>query len=302
MNHELRFGVGSLPNVPWDEMLKRYLYFEELGFDIAGTGDHFVNTANPRDPFFELWTLTSAWSAKTTSIRIGTWVTQIPFRNPALLARQALTVDHISNGRLELGLGTGVTFDPSCEMMGIPNWSPRERVARFREYVEIVDRLLSNEVTTYEGRYYQIKEAVMNPRPVQKPRPQILVAALGPVMIKLAARYADTWNTFSWCSTFEERLEEIRQRNEFVNKYCREIGRDPQSLRRSYLMFDPEARMRDGLISYYESEDVFRDAVRGFVDVGITEFLLYYPFREEQLSMFEKIAREVIPELKEKYS
>ena len=302
MNNELRFGVVLLPNVPWDELLKRYLYFEELGFEIAGTGDHFVDGTNPRGPVFELWTLTSAWSAKTTNIRIGTWVTQIPFRNPALLARQALTVDHISNGRLELGLGTGYPFDPSCEMMGIPNWSPRERVARFREYVEIMDRLLTNEVTTYEGQYYKIKEAVMNPRPVQKPRPPILIAALGPAMTKLAARYADIWNTFSWCSTFEERLEEIRQRNELVNEYCREIGRDRQSLRRSYLMFDPEARRRHGLISYYESEGVFRETVLGFVDVGITEFLLYYPFSEEQLPVFEKIAREVIPELKEKYN
>lgn len=142
MNHELRFGAVFLPNASWDELVRRIQYIEELGFDIPGTGDNFVDWAHPRSPFFELWILTSAWSAKTTSIRIGTWITQIPFRNPALLARQALTVDHISNGRLELGLGTGVTTNSSYEMMGIPNWSPRERVARFREYVEVVDQLL----------------------------------------------------------------------------------------------------------------------------------------------------------------
>ena len=300
MNHELRFGVVLLPNVPWEELMRRFLYLEELSLDIAGTGDHFVNFTKPSDPWFELWTLTSAWAAKTNRIRIGMWVTAFPFRNPAFLARQALTVDHISNGRLELGLGTGVTYDLSYEMTGIPNWSPRERVTRFREYIEIVDQLLANEVTNYEGQYYRIKEAVMNPRPVQKPRPPITIAALGTRMLKLAARYADTWNTLSMLTNFEERLEEIRRRNDLIDKYCGEIGRDPESLRRSYLIYDPEVRV--GGLFYYESEDAFRETVIPYIDMGITELLLYYPIREEQLPVFEKIAREVIPELKEKYN
>ncbi|MGD0027668.1 MAG: LLM class flavin-dependent oxidoreductase [Candidatus Bathyarchaeia archaeon] len=302
LNHKLRFGIGLLPNASWKEIVKRFRYFEELGFDIAGTGDHFVDAARPNDPWFELWTLLAAISMETTRIRVGSYVTQIPFRNPALLARQALTVDHISNGRLELGLGTGVLIDPACEIMGLPNWSKEERVARFKEYVEIVDQLLSNEVTTYEGRYYEIKKAVMNPRPIQKPRPPITIAALGSIMLKYAARYADTWNSFSMGNTFEEQLEETRKRVHLVDKYCSNIGRAPSSLRRSYLMMDWGARTRGGLISYYESEKVFVDMVQRLVDVGITEFLLYYPFREEQQPVFEKIAREVIPELKERYN
>lgn len=301
LNHELRFFTGPLPNVPWKELIKRFKYVEALGFDVTGVGDHFVNWTNPNDPWFELWTIMAAIAVETTKIRLETLVTQIPFRNPALLARQALTVDHISNGRLELGLGTGFRTDPACEMMGIPNWSNEERVERFKEYIEIVDQLLSNEVTTYNGCYYKVKEAVMKPRPIQKPRPPITIAAWGPIMMKYATRYADTWNSTSSANTFEEQLDETRRRNQLVDKYCSDIGRNPSSLRRSYLMFDAEARKSSGLINYYDSEKVFVEMVKKLIDVGITEFGLYYPYLEEQIPMFEKIAREVIPELKEKY-
>ena len=191
-------------------------------------------------------------AVETTRIRLGSYVTQIPFRNPALLARQALAVDHISNGRLELGLGTGILTDPACEIMGIPNWSNKERVARFKEYVEIVDQLLSNEVTTYKGRYYEIREALMNPRPIQKPRPPITIAAMGSILLQYAARYADTWTSFRRGNNFEEPLDEPRRRNQLVDKYCTDIGRPPSSLRRSYLMYDEEARTRGGLINYYD--------------------------------------------------
>ena len=296
--HELRFGVVFQPNVPWEEIVRRFLYLEKLDIDIAGTVDHFVSFRNPSIPWLELWTLTSAWAARTNRIRVGMWVTAFLFRNPAFLARQALTVDHISNGRLEVGLGTGITDDPSYEMTGIPNWSPRERVARFREYVEIVDQLLRNEVTTYDGRYYKINGAVMNPRPIQKPRPPITIAAHRPRMLKLATRHADTWNTLGKA----EDLDEIRHRNQLVDKYCRDIGRDSRSLRRSFWFYYPEVRKRGGFYVYYESEDSFRETVRPYIELGMSEILLSYPTREEHLPMFEKIACEVIPDLKEKYS
>jgi len=298
LSHELRFGVFLLPTNPWDELIKQLTHIEELNFDIAGSGDTFVSFFNSNEPCFELWALTSAWAAKTNRIRLGMWVTAFPFRNPAFLAKQALTVDHISNGRLELGLGAGVRSDKSYEMTGITNWSPRGRVARFHEYVEIVSQLLSNEVTNYDGRYYKIKEAIMSPRPVQKPRPPITIAAHSPRMLKLAARHADTWNTLGSA----ESLEEVRNRNDLVDKYCREIGRDPRTLRRSYCFYSHDVIVQRGLFDYYESEDAFREMVRPFIDLGIREVLIDYPCREEQLPTFEKIAREVIPELKAEYN
>jgi alkanesulfonate monooxygenase SsuD/methylene tetrahydromethanopterin reductase-like flavin-dependent oxidoreductase (luciferase family) len=226
------------------------------------------------------------------------WVTAFPFRNTAFLAKQALTVDHISRGRLELGLGAGVRSDKSYEMTGIPNWGPRGRVARFREYVEIVDQLLSNEVTDYDGRYYKIKGAIMSPRPIQEPRPPITIAAHRPRMLKLAARYADIWNTIGP----PESVEEIRHQNELVDEHCREIGRDPRTIRRSYGPINYDVARARGLLDYYESEDAFKEMVRPYIDMGMTEVLVNYPFRDEQLPMFEKIAKEVIPELKAEYN
>ena len=298
MNHRLRFQALILPNLPWTELLGRFKRVEELGFDLAVTGDHFVDWSNPPSPWFELWTLLAAVSESTSRIRIAPCVAQIPLRNPAMFARQALTVDHISNGRLEVGLGLGLPMDPSYEMMGIPNWSNKERAARFKEYVEIVDQLLSSEITTYKGQYYEVNGAVMNPRPLQEPRPPITIAALGPVMLKHAAQYADTWNTMSFADDFEQQLEETGTRIARVTEHCSAIGRDPDSLRFSYNMFDASARSSGGRIKYYESPEVFVDMVQRLVDLGISEFGLYYPMVEKQLPVFERIAQEVFPELK----
>ena len=146
------------------------------------------------------------------------------FRNPALFALQALTVDHISGGRLDIGLGTGLEIDPSYRMMGIENWSAKERVARFGEYVEIVDRLLTQEVTSYHGQFYQIDQTELCPRPVQSPRPPLIIAALGPVMIGHAVRHADIWNTMSFATGFEAQIAETRQRVETLKKEMQLAG------------------------------------------------------------------------------
>jgi alkanesulfonate monooxygenase SsuD/methylene tetrahydromethanopterin reductase-like flavin-dependent oxidoreductase (luciferase family) len=302
MTHALRFQVLTLPNVPWTELVRRYRHIEELGFDVAGVADHFVDWTHPPSPWFEAWTLLAAIARETTTLRLATCVTQIPLRGPAMLAHQALTVDHISNGRLELGLGVGLTMDPSYAMMGIPNWSASERVARFKEYVEVVDRLLSNEVTTYKGRFYEVDGAVMNPRPVQRPRPPITIAAMGPVMLRCAARYGDTWNSLSFARDFQAQLDETRGRIRLIDEECTAIGRDPGSLRRSYLMFDAGARAGGGLINYYASEDVFAEMVRRVTALGISEIGLYYPTRDEQRPVFERIAGRVIPALRAQHA
>ena len=298
MAHELRFQVLTIPNTTWDALLRRYQTIEDLGFDLAGMADHFVDWTNPPSPWFELWTHAAAVAAKTTRVRLSTCVAQIPLRNPAMFARQALTVEHISNGRLELGLGLGLTTDPSYDMMGVPNWGNKERVQRFVEYVEIVDRLLTNEVTSYKGKFYEVNEAVMNPRPLQKPRPPIMIAAMGPVMLKNAARYADIWNSISFAENFDDQMVETRDRIARIDEHCAAIGRDPGTLRRSYLMFDAKARPSGGLIKYYESESIFADMVERVLELGMTDIGMYYPLREEQFPMFERIATEVIPQLR----
>jgi hypothetical protein len=183
-------------------------------------------------------------------------------------------------------------------MIGIPNWEPKERVARFPEYVEIVDRLLSNEKSSYEGRYYRVKDAVMNPRPLQRPRPPIVIAALGPVMLRHAARYADNWNSLSFADSFEKQLAETATRIARIDDACAAIGRDPSSLRRSYLMFDPASRASGGRITYYESANLFVDMVGRIRELGISEVGLYFPVVAAQRPTFERIARDIIPRMK----
>ncbi len=298
MTHSVRFQTLILPNLGWDELLGRFRHAEDLGFDVATTGDHFCDWSNPPSPWFEMWSVLAGVAQATDRIRLAPCVAQIPLRNPAMLARQALTIDHISNGRLEVGLGLGLPIDPSYDMIGMENWTNPKRVAHFTEYVEIVDQLLSNEVTTYHGEHYQVNEATMNPRSPQTPRPPITVAALGPVMVKKAVAHADTWNTMSFAETFDEQLAQTHERIAKAHTHCATIGRDPASLRISYNMFDPASRAGGGRISYYESVEAFESQAEQLLDLGVTELGLYYPMLAEQIPVFESIARDVFPGLR----
>ena len=179
-------------------------------------------------------------------------------------------------------------------MVGIEDWPRPERTARFHEVVEIVDQLLRNEVTTYQGRYYQLKDAVMQPRPIQEPRPPITIAAHGPVMLKIAARHADAWNIcfYGGSGSADKMLELTRQHNSLLEDYCTKIGRDPLTLRRS-LFFAPQK-----LETAYGSVDAFENDVGCFGDAGIDEFIFPYPLKDEQFPVFERIANDAIPKLR----
>src|SRR5829696_4353272 len=296
--HPVRFHVLLLPNVEWAELKDRVLRSEELGFEAAALADHFVDWTNPAVPWFESWTALAALAEATRTIRLTTVVTQIPLRNPAMLARQVLTIDHVSRGRIELGLGTGLTIDPSYAMAGLPNWDAGERVDRFGEYVELVSLLLSQEVTTYAGRFYRVNGAIMNPRPLQTPRPPLLVAALGPRMLRHAARFANSWNSLSFKADFGEQITETKARCDAIDRACAEIGRDPATLRRSYTMFDAQARPRGGAIAYYDSPERFVEQVSQVIALGISDVGLYYPLTPAQLPTFERIATDVLPGLR----
>lgn len=298
MRHDLRFFTMILPNQPWPELLRRYRHLEQLGFDLAAFADHFVDWTGGKGAWFECFTLLTAVASHTSKIRLGAYVAQIPLRNPALLAHQALTIDHVSNGRLELGLGLGLPTDPSYTMMGLPNWSNRERAARFPEYVQLVDRLLRDDITTYHGHHYRADAAVTQPRPLQQPRPPLVIAAMGPVMLRHAARHADTWNSISFADTFDAQLKQTRERIQLIDEHCTKIGRDPATLRRSYLMLDMQARRAGGSVNYYASKDAFADMVRQVIALGVSDIGLYYPTRDDDLARFETIATQVIPELK----
>ncbi len=298
MSGSVKFHVLTLPGRPWTEFRKQVLHVEELGFDIAAVPDHFCDWANPPAAWMECWTSMAALAVETSSIRLSTNVSQIPLRNPGVLAHQAVTVDQISRGRVELGIGTGLTIDPGTEMVGLPNWSNVERARRFGEYIELLGLMLSQDVTTYEGEYYRADNAVMNPSSHQSPRLPLIAAALGPKMMHHTARFADGWNTMSFSTDFEEQLDELSTRNDLMDTICDKLGRDRTSIRRSVNLFDAQARAAGGRLRYYDDPELFVRLVTNLGDAGYREFGLYYPSDSAQIPAFEHIARDVIPDLR----
>jgi alkanesulfonate monooxygenase SsuD/methylene tetrahydromethanopterin reductase-like flavin-dependent oxidoreductase (luciferase family) len=288
MGRELRFGICTDQNLPFETLVERWQYFERLGFDSVWDCDHFNQPSRPDGPYFESWTLLAALAARTTRIRVGVLVSSNTFRHPALLAQQAVTLDHVSNGRLELGLGAG-WFVPEHERFGLPFPPPGERVGRFREAVEIVDSLLRHEATTFEGRYYRLTEASLRPAPLQKPRPPLTLGAHRPRMLRICAEYADSWNSFGT-------VEEMRERNELLDQACAAVGREPREIRRSFYGWASQMKAQ-GLPDPWQSTAAFEDVVGRYLAVGIGEFVIDQP-RPEQFGVLEQVVTDVLPALR----
>ena len=288
MGRELRFGICTDQNLPFETLVERWQYFERLGFDSVWDCDHFNQPSRPDGPYFESWTLLAALAARTTRIRVGVLVSSNTFRHPALLAQQAVTLDHVSNGRLELGLGAG-WFVPEHERFGLPFPPPGERVGRFREAVEIVDSLLRHEATTFEGRYYRLTEASVRPAPLQKPRPPLTLGAHRPRMLRICAEYADSWNSFGT-------VEEMRERNELLDQACAAVGREPGEIRRSFYGWASQMEAQ-GLPDPWQSTAAFEDVVGRYLAVGIGEFVIDQP-RPEQFGVLEQVVTDVLPALR----
>lgn len=298
MNSNLRFGIFQLQNRPWSILAENCRIIESLGYDSFWVGDHFINGHNLEEDWFDGWSVLTALAAQTHTIRIGPLVTNIIYRNPAMLAKQALTVDHISQGRLNLGIGATTERDPSHHMTGVEVWNTTERVQRFREVVEIVDQMLRNQFTTYQGHYYTITAARMQPPPIQKPRPPLTIAAIGPTTLKVAAKYADTWNTYAgWNLSPQQTYETLRERCDQLEQYCAEIGRDPSTITRSFLVGLTEDKP-------FASLDSFQDFIGRYSKLGFGEFIFYYdypalpPDKSMDRAMLERIATEAIPAIR----
>ena len=291
-----RFQIQVLPDLAWAELIRRFCHIDTLGFDVATTSDQFVDWKNPSTPWFDLWGVLSAAAQATERVRLAPCVAQIPMRDPATFARQVATVDHISKGRVEVALGLGLTVDPGYAMIGVPNWSNRERFDRFREYLAIVSELLSGSITDYAGEYYVVDKAKVHD-PVQTPRPPITVAAMGPKMMTLTARHADTWNAMSFRSGFDDLMEDATHLKTEMTRACEIAGRDPQTLRHSFLLFDASARESGGRMFYWESAQQFADCAGALLALGYDEIGAYYPV-DSQRDVLERVAADVIPDLR----
>lgn len=282
MARRFRFGICTDQNMTWEKTVERWQLFEQLGFESAWLCDHLVQPSHPEGPYFEAWTLLAGLAARTEKIRLGVLVTSNTFRYPSVLAKSAVTVDHISNGRLEVGLGAG-WYEPEHTMFGIPFPETKELVSRFGEAVKVVDLLLREDTASFDGKYYSLREAPSRPPAVQRPRPPLLLGAFGPRMLRITARYAETWNAFGT-------PDEMRQRNQMLDEICHGIGRDPDTLDRS-LYYWASAVDQDP----WASDQAFHDFIGPYVEAGVNQFLLDQP-RDDQLDMLERVAREVIPE------
>jgi F420-dependent oxidoreductase-like protein len=285
MAGELRFGICTDQNMTWEKTVERWQLFERLDFDSIWVCDHLIQPSRPDGPYLEGWTLLAGLAAVTHRARIGVLVSSNTFRHPALLAKEAVTVDHLSNGRLEVGLGAG-WYVPEHEAFGIDFPPTAELVGRFREAVEIIDHMLRHEYTTYEGKYYQIRKAPMRPGPVQKPRPPIMIGAKKPRMLAITARYADNWNSSGT-------VDELAERNKILDEECAKIGRDPSEIVRS--VYGWAAIMPD---DPWASVEAFQDVVGRYREAGIHEFIIDQP-PDDQFDVLEKVATDVIPRLRQ---
>jgi alkanesulfonate monooxygenase SsuD/methylene tetrahydromethanopterin reductase-like flavin-dependent oxidoreductase (luciferase family) len=284
MPRPLRFGICTDQNMSWAKTVERWRLFDQLGFDSAWVCDHIVQPSRPTGPYFEAWTLLAGLAAVTSRIRIGVLVSSNTFRHPVLLAKEAVTVDHISDGRLEVGLGAG-WYEPEHTAFGIPFPETRELVSRFAEAVKVIDLMLRQEVSSFEGRYYPLRDAASRPAPVQQPRPPLVLGAFGPRMLKIVARHAETWNAFGT-------VDEIRERNQLLDRYCTELGRDPNDLQRSFYgwVTSPGA-------DPWGSPEAFEDMVGRYMEAGMNQFVIDQP-RDDQLDVLERVARGVLPRLR----
>lgn len=224
----LTVGVDiSQHQLTWEELLRRVRFAEEAGFESAWVFDHFKALYGDRTgPCFEAWTLLAALAVATERIRLGALVTGITYRHPSILAAEAVTVDHLSNGRLNLGVGAA-WFAEEHHELGIEFPPASVRAQRLEEGIEVMKALMDDDPARFDGRHYQLRDASYYPRPLQRPHPPIWVGAGGEKLtIPIAARRADVWHGFGSTAT-------LVRRSHLIDRVASDAGRDPQAITRS---------------------------------------------------------------------
>jgi len=222
----VKFAVWPSMNDPWAETLAIARHAEATGWDGVYYADHFMpNDADVSAPVGECWTTLAALAAAVPRIRIGPLVTGNTYRHPAVLAKMAATVDIISGGRLVLGLGAGWQ-ENEHRAYGIEFSTVGGRLSRLEEACHVITSLFANRRTTFAGRYYQLTDAPLEPKPVQSPVPLLIGGGGEQRTLRIAARYANEWNV--WGSP-----EVLARKGQILDRYCEDLGRDPRTIRRS---------------------------------------------------------------------
>ena len=269
--------IEGQEGVTWEQWRALATTAEAAGFDALFRSDHYMSLdGTPGRGSLDAWSTLNALAALTTTLHLGTLVSPATFRHPSVLARNVVTADHVSGGRVELGMGAG-WHEGEHRAFGFPFDSLRDRFDRLAEQVEIVHRSWGQEPFDFDGRFYRLDGADPLPKPVQQPHPRLILGGkAGPRAAALAARWADEYNTVG------ATVEECRERRERIAAACREIGREP-------IRFSLMGDFWVGL-----EPDALVERLREYEAAGVDGVMLQH-LRHEDLAIVELLGREVIP-------
>jgi F420-dependent oxidoreductase-like protein len=279
MNHPLRFGLKlSGQDTTIAALRTVWRIADEGGFDHVWDFDHLasIGDGGPDRPIFEGWTLQAAMAEATKNVRVGCLVTGNTYRHPVVLAKMALTVDHLSGGRLEFGIGAAWA-EIEHSMYGIEGLD--HRVGRLSESLQIIKSLWTQERTNFEGRYYRLTDAIANPKPVQKPHPPLWIGASGATTLRLVARHADVWNI---AGGDPARIKELTA---MLEEACEAVGRKSSEIRRS-LQFGWDGADRSQLL----------ELCARHLELGVTEQVIY--LRGERPEVLAGKIADALPDLR----
>ena len=273
----MEFGIDiSQHQLTWDELVKRTKAAEEAGFHTAWAFDHFKALyGDPSGPCLEGWTVLAGLAAVTEKIRLGTLVTGVTYRHPSVLVAEAVTIDHISNGRVELAVGAA-WFEQEHTELGIPFPRTKERAQRLEDAIRIARLLMTNDDVSYEGKHFSLRNATYRPRPVQEPHIPIWVGASGErLMLPLVGRLADGWHSFG-------RPDDMKRKWSVISAAAEKAGRDPSEIKRS------------ASLSISKPMDVVRERAEQWAADGYDQVIVGWP--SEGWGQFETFVTEVLPD------
>jgi F420-dependent oxidoreductase-like protein len=306
------FGFGKTRFLPSYEHVRDFtLECERLGYHSVWVPDHLMYGKNP---VLECWTILSALSSITRRIRLGTMVLSNSFRSPAVLAKMAATLDVISNGRLELGIGAGVSEGENLAY-GIPFPMPSVRIEQMKEAVEIIKKVWTEEKANYNGKYYKIKKAICEPKPLQKPYPPIIIGGGGEKLtLRVTAEHADRYD---W--GFVPSMEQYKHKLKVLERHCSAVGRDFREIEKScwpggQVFIASDQREIDDKIARWKPTGVSLEdfkacnlvgtpsecigKIQTYVDLGVTCFMLMFgdfPSNRGMMLFAKEVADKIKP-------
>ncbi len=309
----MKFGIhnpswlfGSDPYGIFDEVKRKAQWCEQHGFAWFSVMDHLIQIPGvgaPEEPFMEGWTTLTGLAASTSKIRLATLVSSVSYRNPALLAKMASSIDIISRGRLTFGIGAG-WYQQEYQQYGyVFSDKPAIRIHQLEEAVQLIKKMWTEPRATFHGKYFHVEEAILEPKPVQKPHPPILIGGGGEQLtLRVLARHADACNIFGDVQTVKHKLQVLR-------RHCEQVGRNFDEIERTNLTSILLARDESSLQKKRRTLQVpepFRgfavtvpqavDLIGQFKDVGVQMFITSI-FMNDRESL-ELFGEEVIPQFK----